>query len=96
MKTPRDKIVEALDRFVGEDKESTDFESRTQNWLKQDLRSQIPNIADEVLKIVVGEIKSRKDVRTDGLYFRGLDWNGHMEDIITSLTQGTTSTKKEE
>jgi hypothetical protein len=76
MKTPRDKIIEVLDRFFPR-KEVVEY------------------IADEVLKIVVGEIENEMPnawFPNSALHLK----KRYMEDIITSLTQGTTSTKKEE
>ena len=124
MKTPRDKIVEALERFVGDTKavkdifpdatlNSLDEETSYQIFAKaevnkviQNLRSQIPHIADEVLKIVVGEVEnllvvdinpSNDDQR---IWYRGLgreEAQREMRDkVMRLLTQGTTSTKKEE
>ncbi len=52
----------------------------------------IPNIADEVLKIVVGEIREYAEP------YEGAKWLNEIsaERLIKSLTQGTTSTKKGE
>jgi hypothetical protein len=105
MKTPRNKIVEALERFV-ENKNvpsGANVSERNEiiannsdyNEALQDLRSQIPNLADEVLKIVVGEIENEIPnawFPNSALHLK----KRYMEDIITSLTQGTTRTKKEE
>lgn len=109
--TPRNKIIESIEEFVGEDKESTvadivrevSAERKGYNQALQDLRSKAPQLADEILEVVVGEIQSSitrltKEAgicqslkSTDDALTQLVE---DMPEIITSLTQDINSDNK--
>jgi len=83
MKTPRDRIIEKGLEIVGEEDTpymTPDSDTEVGYWKGRneviaDIRSRLPQLADEVLNIVVGEIEKMGMTKAT------------FEDIITSLTQ---------
>jgi len=89
MKSPRNKIIECVEKFVGEEKDPVDMFNLGYNNALQDLRSKIPQLADEMINIVIGEIKSQGFFVGENRYF-----NKYIHDIIKSLTQDITNTER--